>query len=203
MEVKALNHELGNIDIYLLDQILKGRYTKDMRILDAGCGEGRNLQWFLNNNYQVYGIDASDYAILMLQFIVKSNFPHYPHENFLVSTIENSPFPDLFFDVVICNAVLHFSEDEDHFFEMFASLMRQLRPGGQIFIRTATDIGIDHARELKPGVYQLKDGQVRFLLSSKILDLITEQLEWIEPVKSVVVNKTHSMGVLIGRKPHD
>lgn len=53
MNIAALNKLLGNIDIYLLDQILKGRFTKEMRILDAGCGEGRNLIYFLHEGFQV------------------------------------------------------------------------------------------------------------------------------------------------------
>ncbi|WP_332912670.1 hypothetical protein [Algoriphagus boritolerans] len=48
MEVTELNQLLGNVDIYLLDQILKGRFSKEMKILDAGCGEGRNAVYFIN-----------------------------------------------------------------------------------------------------------------------------------------------------------
>jgi hypothetical protein len=50
--IKELNQLLGNIDIYLLDQILKARFEKHCKILDAGCGEGRNLIFFVRNEYQ-------------------------------------------------------------------------------------------------------------------------------------------------------
>ncbi len=200
MNVKELNHELGNIDIYLLDQILKDRFTPEMRILDAGCGEGRNLQWFLNNHFNVYGIDANPDAVVMLQFIVKTNHPDYHHENFIHATIEQSPFPDHFFDAVISSAVLHFSEDEDHFREMFHSMLRQLKTGGIFFMRSATLFGINPVAELKPGVYRLRDDQVRFLISPQLVAYMGEYIEWIEPVKSVIVNHIHSMGVFVGIK---
>ena len=34
---------IGNTDIYLIDQIMKNRYNQQDKILDAGCGNGRNL----------------------------------------------------------------------------------------------------------------------------------------------------------------
>ena len=51
--IKELNHLLGNIDIYLLDQILKDRFKKSFKILDAGCGEGRNLIYFVRNGFKL------------------------------------------------------------------------------------------------------------------------------------------------------
>ena len=39
----TLQDEFGNIDIYLFDQLLRARLRPGMRVLDAGCGGGRNL----------------------------------------------------------------------------------------------------------------------------------------------------------------
>ena len=47
----------GGIDIYLFDQLLKGRFVPGMRILDAGCGSGRNLVYFLRSGYEVFAVD--------------------------------------------------------------------------------------------------------------------------------------------------
>src|SRR5690606_35388249 len=65
MEISALNKLLGNIDIYLLDQVLKGRFTREMKILDAGCGEGRNTVYFLKEGFQIFGVDHNPVAIQM------------------------------------------------------------------------------------------------------------------------------------------
>ena len=46
-----IREEFGDIDIYLFDQLLKGRLDASMSLLDAGCGGGRNLYYFLRNGY--------------------------------------------------------------------------------------------------------------------------------------------------------
>ena len=58
-----LQEWFGSIDIYLFDQLLKGRFVPGMRVLDAGCGSGRNLVYFLRSGYEVFGIDESREAI--------------------------------------------------------------------------------------------------------------------------------------------
>lgn len=55
----SIHDLIGDTDIYLLDQIMKGRYNANDKILDAGCGNGRNLHWFLLYNISVYGIDTA------------------------------------------------------------------------------------------------------------------------------------------------
>ena len=54
---KALLEQFGHIDIYLFDQLLKGRLNGLTRVLDLGCGAGRNLVYFLQQGYEVFGID--------------------------------------------------------------------------------------------------------------------------------------------------
>jgi 2-polyprenyl-3-methyl-5-hydroxy-6-metoxy-1,4-benzoquinol methylase len=92
MEVSKLNELLGNIDIYLLDQILKGRFTKEMKILDAGCGEGRNCIYFLHEGYQIFGVDANPIAIQMARIYANTINPTYDTLRFQVATVQDMPF---------------------------------------------------------------------------------------------------------------
>jgi SAM-dependent methyltransferase len=62
-----LLQSFGNIDIYLFDQLLKGTYEHCSKVLDAGCGGGRNLVYFLNNGFEVYGIDQSAATVVSCQ----------------------------------------------------------------------------------------------------------------------------------------
>lgn len=201
--VKELNHLLGNIDIYLLDQVLKGRFPKNFKILDAGCGEGRNLVYFIRSGYKVYGLDKNEDAIKMLRYLAKSINPDYPVSRFVSGDVAKMPYNDQQFDAIVSSAVLHFAENEMHFLEMIAELHRMLKPSGVLFARMATIVGMEHSVEpLGEGKYLLPDGSVRFLLTRELLEKITNEFgfELIEPFKTVVVHHQRCMSTLVARK---
>lgn len=189
---------IGNTDIYLLDQILKGRYISGQKILEVGCGSGRNLKWFAQNDFELYGMDRSEEALQK----VKENYPKYA-SNFQCGVIENLPYEKDSFHHVICSAVLHFAEDEKHFKKMFKEMVRVLQTQGSIFIRMTTDHGIKNTiQAIKGGVYYLKDDTYRFLITSKMLDelIVEHSLELLEPFKTTLVEDVRSMGTIVLQK---
>ena len=195
----SLLEQVGNTDIYLLDQILKGRYRTGETVLDAGAGGGRNLHWFVQNGIRTYGIDSDPSTVENL----KLRYPEVPEAQFQVALVEQLPFSDGFFDHLICCAVLHFARDPEHFEQMFAELMRVLRPGGSLFIRVATDIGIaDKMTPLGNGRYHMPDGTDRFLVTRSLLDRLVEQYQpiWIEPFKTLNLNDLRCMATLVWEK---
>jgi len=203
MTIQNLNKELGNIDIYLLDQILKGRYDLSAKILDAGCGEGRNLIYFLNNNYQVFGIDQNPDAIRMLHFILGSTYSYLPKSNIQEGSVEQMPFDEDTFDLIISSAVLHFSKNQMHFNKMIDDMVRVLKPAGQLFIRAASDIGLKNKTpQQEQGRYLLPDGSTRFLMSEVMIQEITERyaLKFVEPIKTTNVNNLRCMTTLVLEK---
>jgi tellurite methyltransferase len=172
-----LQEAFGNIDIYLFDQLLKGRFDSCKTILDAGCGHGRNLVYFLQHNFEVFGIDQDAGAIEEVRRLSTRLAPAIPKTNFMVSKVEDISFADSSFDVIISSAVLHFAKDRDHFDSMLKSMWRVLRPGGFLFARLASDIGIEHlVRSLGQGRYLLPDGSERFLVNEQILLNCTREL---------------------------
>lgn len=186
----------GDIDIYLFDQILKERFNGEMSILDAGCGGGRNLVYFLRCGYQVFAVDQNPQAIEQVRFFAKSLHPNLSPENFQVSTVEKMPFEDEKFDVVISSAVLHFAEHERHFTEMLTEMWRVLKPEGLFFARLASSIGIENRVESRGrGRYLLPDGSERFLVNEESLISATDRLraEWLEPLKTTNVQNLRCM----------
>ena len=138
-----LREQFGQIDIYVFDQILRGNITGQMRVLDAGCGYGRNLVHLLREGCEIFALDASSEGVEHVRKLSAALGTGLPADNFQVGVIEQIPFPDAFADVVICNAVLHFARDEDHFHQMLSELWRVLRPGGMLFCRLGSRIGMD------------------------------------------------------------
>ncbi|EON76794.1 ubiE/COQ5 methyltransferase [Lunatimonas lonarensis] len=201
MEVKALNNLFGNLDIYLLDQILKGRFERQMKILDAGCGEGRNATFFIRSGFQVFGIDQDALAIQMLRMHARSLDPAHDVLRFQVGKVEELFFHKGAFDAIISSAVLHFARDEAHFDAMWSEMMRVLKPGGFLWLRTCTDAGgiLGLAEELGNGRFRLPDGSERFVLSEMHLQRLMTRwgLRYLESPKSVLVHRQRSMGVFL------
>ena len=199
MDTSLINKVIGDTDIYLIDQILKGRYKEHETILDAGCGIGRNMHWFLQNNLCIYGIDSNTTYITEL----KMDFPNLPPIRLQVADIEQMPFGDNFFNHIISSAVLHFAESTQHFLNIMHEMFRVLKPNGTLFIRMTSDIGIEHlVKKLKNGMYMLPDGTTRFLLTREILRQVLHQypLTFIEPLKSVNVDDMRCMSTLMLHK---
>lgn len=204
MEVNELNALLGNIDIYLLDQILKGRFDKQMKILDAGCGEGRNCIYFLHQGYQIFGCDTNPIAIQMARIYAQTIQRDYDVHRFQKATVEDMPFHSGAFDALISSAVLHFARSETHFFQLMDEMMRILKQGGIFFLRMCTDSGniLANSPHLGEGVYLLPDGSKRFVLTSKLENEVMDRygLEYLEPAKSVLVHGQRSMSVFVLQK---
>jgi SAM-dependent methyltransferase len=215
MKEQSLQELFGSIDIYLFDQLLKERFVPGMRVLDAGCGTGRNLVYFLRNGYQVFGTDQSAQSIAQVRRLASTLAPHLPAENFRVEPVEamsfgvdqqsaNSDQPDKEgFDVVISSAVLHFARDEEHWQTMVNEMWRVLKRGGIFFARLASTIGIEQQAKLIEGRrYHLPDGSDRFLVDEEVLRNVTATLggEFIEPIKTTVVENLRSMTTWVVRK---
>ena len=186
----------GDIDIYLFDQILKNRFTPTTKILDSGCGGGRNLVYFLRENFQIFAVDREPEAIEYVRYLAKTLAPEVSAGNFQVSTIEKMPYADETFDWVLSNAVLHFAENEAQFNAMLSEMWRVLKPSGILFARLASIIGIeDKIEHIAECRYLLPDGSERFLVDERMLIEATENLGgiFIEPIKTTNVQNLRSM----------
>ena len=198
-----LQGQFGSIDIYLFDQLLKGRITSEMSVLDAGCGGGRNLIYCFISGFNVCGVDQSSEAIAQIRSLAATLAPHLSPDNFRVEAIEQMRFGDESFDVVISSAVLHFARDEAHWHNMVRDMWRVLKPGGIFFARLASTIGMeDKVKQIEGRRYHLPDGSDRFLVDEQMLSATTKALggEWLEPLKTVVVQNMRSMSNWILRK---
>jgi tellurite methyltransferase len=198
-----LQEWFGQIDIYLFDQLLKGRFNPRMRVLDAGCGGGRNLIYFLRCGYDVCGVDLSTEAIAHVRALASGLAPHLPADNFRVEAVEEMSFADAGFDAVISSAVLHFARDEEHWQGMVQEMWRVLKPGGVFFARLASSVGVEEQIiRLEGRRYHLPDGSDRFLVDDRMLLAAADSLggELFEPLKTVVVRNLRSMSTWCLRK---
>ncbi len=193
----------GEIDIYLFDQLLRGRITPEMRVLDAGCGSGRNLVYLLRAGCEVYGVDREEENVNAVRFLAARLAPDLPASNFRVEAADSLSFPDGHFEAVIANALLHFAADGEHFEAILGEIWRVLAPGGVLFTRLATSIGIeDRVLPLGGGRFALPDGTERFLVDEAWLLEATERLggQLLDPIKTTNVQNLRCMTTWCVRK---
>jgi tellurite methyltransferase len=197
-----LRDQFGDIDIYLFDQLLRGRIVDGMRVLDAGCGGGRNLVFLLRNGFDVWGVDESEVAIARVRELAARLAPNLPHDRFRVGQVESLSFEDDSMDVVISSAVLHFARDDEHWLAMVREMWRVLAPGGVFFSRLATTVGQPRLRPIGGHRYVMPDGDSRYLVDHEMLMNVTSTLGGIllDPLKSAVVHDRRSMGTWVMRK---
>jgi SAM-dependent methyltransferase len=198
-----LREQFGQIDIYLFDQLLRGRISPGMRILDAGCGDGRNLIYLLREGYEVFGADTNPVAINNVRSLAAQLAPNLPPANFRVEPVEAMSFPDAWAKVVLSSAVLHFAHDDDHFRSMLTGTWRPLKPGGILFCRLASSIGIERqVQPIRGRRFRLPDGSERYLVDAAILNKFTEKLggTLLDPLKTTVVQNQRAMTTWVLRK---
>ena len=198
-----LQQQFGQIDIYLFDQLLRGKITRGMRILDAGCGQGRNLVYLMREGFEVFGADADPRAIDAVRQLARSLAPALPPDNFRVEAVEAMSFAEASADAVISSAVLHFARDDEHFEAMLHGTWRVLKPGGLFFCRLASSIGIEaQVTRMAGRRFLLPDGSERYLVDEALLITMTKQLggELADPLKTTVVQNQRSMTTWVARK---
>lgn len=198
-----LARRFGQIDIYLFDQLLKGRIRPGMKVLDAACGGGRNLVYFLQSGFDVFGTDAAPHAVDAVRHLAARLAPGAPDDNFRVEPVERMTFPDAFADVVISSAALHFARDDQQFDAMVTEMWRVLKPGGMFFCRLASSIGMEHRiRPLGGRRFALPDGSDRYLVDEAMLMDWTARLggTLLDPLKTTVVQDQRCMTTWVVRK---
>ena len=181
--------------------MLRGNIAPGMRILDAGCGYGRNLVHLLREGCEVFAVDASVEAVEHVRALAEQLAPNLPATNFRVLPIEKMDFPDNLADVVICNSVLHFARDEAHFLAMLEHLWRAVRPGGMLFCRLGSRIGMNFER-LRGNIFRINDGSEWFLVDEAELMKMTDQMDaiMIDPLKTTIVQDYRCMTTWVLRK---
>ena len=197
----TVQEQFGQIDIYVFDQILRGNIAPGMRVVDAGCGGGRNLVYLLREGCEVFALDGDAEGVEHVRRLSASLETGLPEENFQFGVIEKMPFADGFADVVICNSVLHFARDDEHFRAMVDGLWRVLRPGGMLFCRLGSRIGMDF-EQVRGNIFLTGDGSEWYLVDEEMLLGLTEELNgvMVDPLKTTVVQDYRCMTTWVVRK---
>ncbi len=203
IDLQELRALFGRVDIYVFDQLMRGNIAPGMRVFDAGCGGGRNLVYLVQAGFEVSGLDRDPRAVEAVRRLARRHAPNLPAGAFRVESLEGSSFPDACADVVLCNAVLHFARDHDHFDAQLDGAWRLLAPGGLFFARLASSIGIETSvRARANGRFTQPDGSEVYLVDHDRLLAATARLggELVDPIKTTNVQELRCMTTWVVRR---
>ena len=191
----AIHRLFGDIDIYLFDQLARGRFDERRRVVDVGCGAGRNLRYLLAHGYECAAIDSDPQAIERVRRDAEAMGRRDALDRFVIGTADALPWDDGAFDAVICSAVLHFADDAAHFGRMVTEMWRVLAPQGLLFARLASTIGLDGFAGAAGQRVRLPDGSDRFVVDEPMLLDWTARLggSLADPLKTTNVHQMRCM----------
>jgi ubiquinone/menaquinone biosynthesis C-methylase UbiE len=98
---------------------------KNSYVLDAGCGNGKNMIYMNNKNIKTVGID---FSIKLLDICKDKSL------NVQDSDIRNLSYNDNTFDYVISIAVIHHLSNENDRITALNEMLRVCKPGGKILV---------------------------------------------------------------------
>jgi SAM-dependent methyltransferase len=168
----------------------------------AGCGDGRNLAYLLRCGLECLGVDADPVAIARMRERARRIASSAPPSRFQVADLARLPYRSGCMDAVICSAVLHFARDEAHWRDMVDEMWRVLAPGGLLFARLASTIGLQRLAGSEPGRVRLPDGTERFVVTERFLLDSTRRLggRLLDPIKTTNVQEMRAMTTWVAEK---
>ncbi|MGB0806666.1 MAG: class I SAM-dependent methyltransferase [Salibacteraceae bacterium] len=198
MNTLYLKTLLGNTDMYLIDLIQKGYFDELKKIADVGCGSGRNI-WLLNSlGHEIVAFDKDPSYVETMR--LKLNLEALEKVDCRVGELGQIGELTEKFDFVICNAVLHFATDLNHFKKMFTELVGLLERDGILFIRMVTSHVFNSILAPFNEQKKLPDGSTRFVVDQQwLMEVLIPSLnlEFVEEFKTVNVNDKRTMSTLV------
>ena len=157
------------------------------KVLDVGCGDGRNSLYLMEYGFQVIGFDLSPQAVIKANSLAESH--SLTSGFFLEVNVENlpSPFVPEMFDVLVClDAFGQFM----HIEEVIRSFKIIVKRGGYLLINlyTPNDASYGQGQKLNDKSFLYKDTLFRYFTDDDVKTLFTEfnilevkKLRWEDP----------------------
>ncbi|MBU4070341.1 MAG: class I SAM-dependent methyltransferase [Nanoarchaeota archaeon] len=166
---------------------LQKNITKNSKVLEVGCGEGRSLKDILPLTKNITGIDYDKKAVND----AKKNFKDFPKIKILKADAHKLPFKNKSFDFVICMTT--FANFGNKKYIVLKEMNRVLKDKGFIIISVFSEDALKERMKVykkhKVKIKKINNGKVIFDKSEKMLDYISEQFSKNELKK--IFNKTN------------
>lgn len=146
------------------------------KVLDACCGIGRNLIFGEQMGLSMYGFDLSSKAVVTAKEFVNSSLnKSLPDYRIKASSVTSIPWPDNFFDHILCESALDSMEYEIAV-NGIQEIARVIKPGGLFyssFISFMTEYETEEGKEVNKKNY-FEEGTIQSFFSKEKLSKLIE-----------------------------
>lgn len=140
--------EIDKPTLEVYDTILKYNIKKNSKILDIGCGEGRDARYLLDKGYNVLGIDCASSAIKKCNELTNYSYePHFKCLDFINDSLNDK------FDFIYSVCVVHMLLEETHRDSFYKFIFNHLKNEG-IALIIAMGNGQDEYKSKKEDAYK-------------------------------------------------
>ena len=197
----SVQEQFGQIDIYVFDQILRGNIAPGMRVLDAGCGYGRNLVYLLREGCEIFALDADADGVEHVRQLSASlrtglaggELPGRVHRAHAISG-RVCRCSDLQFSAPLCPRRAAFPGH-------VGGALASVEAGRDVVLPLGSRIGMDFER-VRGNIFVVGDGSEWFLVDEEMLLELTEEMNGVlvDPLKTTIVQDYRCMTTWVLRK---
>ena len=138
------------------------------RILELGCGQGRDTIFFASNGLDVHAIDASEVALDNINQKIREKNISLDLRHFKAR--QTLPYDDTYFDAVYSHMFynMRFTDEELGF--LFKESNRVLKNNGLLYfsVRSDKDVLYNKGKKIDNNIYEINGFQIRFFTKRQI-----------------------------------
>ena len=138
------------------------------KLLELGCGQGRDTIFFANKGLNVHAIDSSKVAIENLNERARKENVSINLKNF--DAKRGLPFGNTYFDVVYSHMFYNMNFTDDQLKFLFSESNRVLKDNGFLYfsVRSDKDLLYNKGKQIDNNIYEINNFQIRFFTTQQI-----------------------------------
>jgi len=147
------------------------------RILELGCGQGRDTIFFASNGFDVHAIDSSKIAIGNIKQKIRGKNISLHLKHFEAS--QALPFEAGYFDAVYSHMFYNMRFTDEELSYLFKESSRVLKNNGLLYfsVRSDKDVLYNKGKKIDNKIYEINGFQIRFFTKELIESFLANYFE--------------------------
>jgi len=166
--------EPSNFALICYEDFIKYRVK---RLLELGCGQGRDTIFFATNGLDVHAIDSSKVAIENIYQKIREKKISLYLKHFQAR--RDLPFGNSYFDAIYSHMFYNMSFTDEELKPLFIDSSRVLKNNGLFYfsVRSDKDVLYNKGKKVGSNIYEINGFQIRFFTKPQIKSFLSDYFE--------------------------